>query len=482
MAIVKTAQFTQAAARALRDEKLRRHLDRVLAAINQARDEAIERLPEGEWDQMRERARSIRAEAIEHLDYYLDLADRSVRRNGGHVHFAQTAADANRVVLDIARQHNVRQVVKAQSSTIDELGLTAFLAQQGIAAVETDLGEYIVKLAGEPPFHPITPALHKSREEVSSLFTEHLNSARTTNPAELSAIARHTLREGFTAVDMGITGANFVVAETGTVVLVSNESSSGMSTTLPRVHVAIAGIDKVLPAMEDVTHMLRVLARSATGQGTMSYTTLVSGPRASSEEDGPDEVHLILVDNGRTKLLGDSGLREALYCIHCGACSDVCPVYQKVGGHAYGWVYSGPIGAVVTPVLTGLKAGKDLPFASTLCGACRDACPVKIDIPALLVRLRQKTVNGEPRTERSTGWFERLAARRWVDRVASQPGKPRASVFSRLLQKAFVTGQDSTRLPGPVMFGWEHGPFPRPASKSFHDLWKERSAGEESRL
>jgi L-lactate dehydrogenase complex protein LldF len=480
VADVKTAQFDHASARAIRDEPLQRLLHRVVDQQAVARDQAVEGLTQPLWEQLRERARSVKAEAISHLDFYLDLLERSVRRNGGHVHFARTAAEANEQVWQIAQRHQVKRVVKAKSMVSEELGLTSFLEKKGIETVETDLGEYIIQLAGEPPFHMTAPALHKSRQEVSDLFQRHLNSKPTTDIGELSRIARDTLRQKFAAADMGITGANFLVAETGDVVLVTNEGNGRMTTSLPRVQVVVAGMEKVLPAIEDVALFLRLLARSATGQTITTYTTFFGGPKSLGDEDGPEEFHLVLVDNGRTKLLEDPELRESLYCIRCGACSNICPVYRNVGGHAYGWVYSGPIGAVITPVMTGLKQAKALPFASTLCGACRDVCPVKIDLPRMLLTLRRKAVEGDPKTERSSTWMERLLMRCWSRALKTRQAMERSLRRARWLQKPWARHGKVGRIPIPVLSRWSRGrDFPAVASSSFHQVWKERLAESE---
>ena len=480
MVVVKAADFSSASAKALSDTRLQRLLGRVLGQRQDAHARAVEEVTEPVWEQLRERAHAIKAEAIQHLDYYLELLDRSVQRNGGHVHYAATAAEANQLVSEIAKRHGVKLAVKTKSMVTEETGLTQFLGKEGIEAVETDLGEYILQLANEPPSHMTMPALHKSRQEVAALFQQHLQKGATADVKELTGIAREVLRERFATAGMGITGANFLVAETGTVVLVTNEGNGRMTTSLPRVLVAVAGIEKVVPALEDLGVFLRLLARSATGQPITSYTTFVGGPRAPGDEDGPEEFHLVLLDNGRVQLLSDPDLKESLYCIRCGACSNVCPVYRKVGGHAYGWVYSGPIGAVLTPALTGLKEAKALPHASTLCGACRDVCPVKIDIPRLLLRLRQKGAEGDLKTERSTTWMERRLVRRWLGVVRTREAAERSLRLARLMQKPWVRRGWARRVPLPVLSGWTKSrDLPAVASQSFAELWKNGLAGAE---
>ena len=472
---VRTAQFRSASAQAVADPKLQTALERVMGHFTEARAHAIEEFPGDSWEQMRERASAIKAHTLEHLDYYLELTDKAVTRNGGHVHFAADADEAARIVLDIAKQAEAKQVIKSKSMVSEEMELNRRFEEAGVEPVETDLGEYIIQLAGETPFHIIAPAMHKSRQEVSALFQQWLKSAPTNEIKRLCSIARDALREKFRTADMGVSGANFVVAETGTVVLVTNEGNGRMTTSLPRVHVAISGIEKVLPAIEDVSLFLRLLPRSATGQRITSYNSFVSGPRGQSDEDGPEEFHLVLVDNGRLNLLRDPEFREALKCIRCGACLNTCPVYRKIGGHAYGWVYSGPIGAVITPMLTGVKGAKDLPYASTLCGACRDVCPVKIDLPKLLLRLRQREVEGDPGSERSSTWMERMLMGRWSNTVKTREAMERSARLGRLLQRPVKRGGRIRRIPVPVLSGWSRGrDFPPLARKSFAQVWRER--------
>ncbi len=476
---VRTAQFRSASAHAVADPKLQTALERVMGHFTEARAHAIEEFPGDSWEQMRERASAIKAHTLENLDYYLELTDKMVTRNGGHVHFAADADEAARIVLDIAKQAEVKQVIKSKSMVSEEMELNRRFEEAGVEPVETDLGEYIIQLAGETPFHIIAPAMHKSRQEVSALFQQWLKSAPTNEIKQLCSIARDALREKFRTADMGVSGANFVVAETGTVVLVTNEGNGRMTTSLPRVHVAISGIEKVIPAVEDVSLFLRLLPRSATGQRITSYNSFVGGPRGQSDEDGPEEFHLVLVDNGRLNLLRDPEFREALKCIRCGACLNTCPVYRKIGGHAYGWVYSGPIGAVITPMLTGVKGAKDLPYASTLCGACRDVCPVKIDLPKLLLRLRQREAEGDPAGERSSTWFERMLMGRWSNAVKTREAMERSARLGRLLQRPVKRSGRIRRLPVPMLSGWSRGrDFPPLAPKSFAQTWRERLAQE----
>ncbi|MCH8226062.1 MAG: iron-sulfur cluster-binding protein [Chloroflexi bacterium] len=389
MAGVKTRDFVSASTAAILDPQLRKALERVGTGFDAARRDAITEVTPQVWEEWREEARRIKNHTLEHLDYYLELVSDKVAAAGGQVHFAKDADEANAIVAQLARERNVRIVTKSKSMVSEELELNGVLESQGVEVFETDLGEYIIQLAGETPSHLVAPALHKTKEQVALLFHEHLGIPVLDDIEAMARAAREVLRDKFLQADLGISGANFVVAETGTLVIITNEGNGRLCTSAPRIHIGITGMEKVIPSLQDLAVFLRLLPRSATGQQITSYVSMITGPRRRDDEDGPEEFHLVLVDNGRSRLLADPQLREALNCIRCGACLNICPVYQKVGGHAYGWVYPGPIGAIVSPVMTGLKQAKDLPQASTLCGACREACPVKIDIPRMLLHLRQ---------------------------------------------------------------------------------------------
>ena len=370
------------------------------AAVQQAtarfvrgRAARVAELPQ--WEELRQMGSDIRLHTIENMDVYLTRLEEKVIAAGGHVHWAETAEEANRIVLQIAKEHNVKTVVKSKSMATEEIGLNHALAQAGIQAIETDLGEYIIQLAGTGPSHIIVPAVHLTKEEIAALFSEKLDIYAPTDPTELARIAREVLREKFLQAEMGISGGNFLVAETGTLVLVTNEGNGRMCTTIPDVHVAVVGIDKVIPDWESLTVFLKLLARSATGQKLSTYTQFITGPRRAEGEFGPKEFHLVLLDNGRSKVLQDPVGREVFKCIRCGACANVCPVYKNVGGFAYGWFISGPIGAILTPQILGTRAARELPYASTLCGACADVCPVKIPIPTILRHLRRRVAQGD---------------------------------------------------------------------------------------
>src|SRR5690349_1650753 len=348
-----------------------------------------------EWEDLRQIGSDIRLHTIENLDVYLARLEEKVLAAGGYVHWAETAEDANRIVLQIAREHNVRTAVKSKSMATEEIGLNHALEQAGIQAIETDLGEYIIQLAGTGPSHIIVPAVHLKKEEIAAIFSEKLHINAPSDPIELARIAREVLRQKFLHADMGISGGNFLVAETGTLVLVTNEGNGRMCATMPDLHVAVVGIDKVIPDWESLTIFLKLLARSATGQKLSTYTQFITGPRREEGEFGPKEFHLVLLDNGRSNVLKDPIGREVFKCIRCGACTNVCPVYKNVGGFAYGWFISGPIGAILSPQMLGTQTARELPYASTLCGACAEVCPVKIPIPTILRHLRRRVAQGD---------------------------------------------------------------------------------------
>ena len=466
-----TKDFRQGAGAALSDPKIQANLEGLYNGFHQARIDASDQTPD--WEALQDKGRAIKAHTLDNLAYYLELVERNVIASGGHIYFAKDAEAASNYVVNLAKERGIELVIKGKSMVSEEMALNHRLEEEGIEPVETDLGEYIVQLAEETPFHIIAPAIHKSRGEVSELFVEKLNVPMYDNIEDLTREARDQLRQKFVDAGMGITGANFVVAETGTVTLVTNEGNGRMCTSMPKIHVAITGMEKVVPSIEDLGLFLRLLIRSATGQRISSYVTTVTGPRGEDEVDGPEEFHLVIVDNGRSKMLADPNLREALYCLRCGACLNACPVYRKVGGHAYGWVYPGPIGAIVSPMLTNLSEAKDLPYASTLCGACKEACPVKINIPRMLLYLRKELTQGETYPEhKSVSMAESTAVKGWRASVSSSFMMKLSNLGGRLLQLPFVRGGRIERLPSPLS-GWtKHRKFPAIASKPFRTRWK----------
>lgn len=464
--------FFAASEAAVRDAELRRKLEN--ASGRHLEHVAATRAEFPAYDDERAAARLIKEDAIARLDELLAQLKERLEANGCRVFVAADAAEARKYIVELARKRGVRRVVKGKSMATEEIELNAALGEAGCEVVETDLGEYIVQLRGERPSHIITPAIHLSKEDIGALFHDKLHIPYTAEPAALTAVARERLRETFLAADMGVTGVNFAIAETGTLVLVENEGNGRMSSTLPETFVAVMGIEKVIPAMADLSHFLEVLARTATGQKLTTYTNFISGPRRDGEADGPREVHVVMLDNGRTRMLADPVLREALYCLRCGACLNVCPVYRRIGGHAYGSTYPGPIGSIVSPSLFG-AATAALPFASTLCGACREICPVKIDIPRILLHLRWKESAGEGKEGGGDGalaapHWPRAAARarsgvRRFARMANHPlavrilGRIAALVMRPLARRGYVR-----RMPPPFS-NWTRGnrdfPVPR---------------------
>lgn len=382
----RSEDFKARARRALSDDGLRAAMARAHGGFVRKRYAAVNAFPE--FEALREAGRAIKVHALSHLDFYLERYETEVLARGGDVHWADTARDARRIITGICQRARAKRIIKGKSMLGEEIGINRALEKAGFQVTETDLGEYIIQLAGERPSHIIAPAVHKSRDEVARLFeTHHDAPAPRAGISDLVDEARRVLREKFLGADVGITGANFLVAENGSHVLVTNEGNGDLTSTLPRIHIVLASIEKVVPSLADATTLLRLLGRSATGQEMSAYTTFFSGSRQPGELDGPEEYHVVLLDNGRSEILG-TPFREILHCIRCGACLNYCPVYGAIGGHAYGWVYPGPMGAVLTPLLLGRKKARDLPHACTLNGRCQTVCPMKIPLPDLLRRLR----------------------------------------------------------------------------------------------
>lgn len=462
-------RFAQNAAAALDDREQRRALRAAADVFDGRRRVVLENEPD--WQQWRRHARAVKNHVLAHLDHYLVEFERNATARGTRVHWARDAAEANAIVTDLAMSAGADLAVKSKSMTTEEVHLNAALEQAGIEAVETDLGEWIQQLADEVPFHIVVPAIHKNRRQVAELFAEKLGTASTADAATLTREARERLRAKFERAGIGISGANFLVAESGSILILENEGNARLTTTLPPVHVAVVGIEKVLPRVADLDVFLRLLPRSGTGQDLTTYQSLLTGPHTGEGGEGPEEVHVVLLDNGRSKMLAEEVTRQALACIRCGACLNVCPVYQQVGGHAYGSVYPGPIGAVITPQLAPLDRAAELPFASTLCGACRDVCPVAIDIPALLLHLRSKIRQGDDRSPAARPQRAERFALRCVAFVLRRPRCYRAAMaLARLAQAAL--GPLLHRLPPASR--WRRGrTVPRLAKKDFLTLWRE---------
>ena len=450
----------------MRDVFLQEALTIATTKFIDLRREAFEDFPEGEA--LRDQARAIKEATLQRLDHHLETLVANIERLGGHVHYAATSEEARTIVVDIARRTGARMAVKSKSMATEEIHLNEALERAGVTPVETDLGEYIIQLAHERPSHIIAPAIHKTKGQVADLFSHEFKRPVEADPEVLTKIARGELREKFLQADLGITGANFAVADTGTVVLVTNEGNGRMVTSLPRVHVAVMGVEKVVPSLTDLMVFLAILAKSATGQKLSVYTTLVRGPRRAGELEGPEEFHLVLLDNGRIAQLGGP-LREALYCLRCGACLNVCPVYRQIGGHAYGYTYPGPIGILLTAMLEGSRSVKDLAHASSLCGACADACPVRIDIPRMLIELRR-----EVREQQIAPWVERVAFK-VLARVLMRPALYRlAAKAGRLLQRPFARDGAISRLPFCLGDWTSTRDLPAVASRTFQERWSAR--------
>jgi L-lactate dehydrogenase complex protein LldF len=432
-----TEPFKIRADRALENPTLQEALSRACGHIGRMRTKAFQDWPEGET--LRDQAHRIKTEVMDRLDFYLDQLERSASALKIKVHRATDAEDARSYIQQLIQSRGITTVVKSKSMTTEEIGLNQELEKSQVTVWETDLGEFIVQLAGEPPSHIIAPAIHKTQEEISRLFSLKLGLPILNSPEELTQAAREFLRKKYFRAGLGISGANFALAETGSLVIVENEGNARMSTTFPKIHVAVVGMEKVIPGLKELAVFLKLLARSATGQKLSSYMSFLHGPGQASEEDGPEEVHLILLDNGRSKILRDPELRPSLYCLRCGGCLNVCPVYQKIGGHAYSWVYSGPIGATIGPQFLGLLRAKDLPMASTLCGACAGVCPVRIPLPDLLLKLRQRI-----QEQGGATFYEKAFMGLWTA-VQNHPSWSRASVAlarkgSRMLPKGIPSG------------------------------------------
>ena len=456
---------------ALADSNLQDSLSKLKTGFSERRRQAAERLPE--FDALRDSARDIKNHTLAHLDLYLEAYEAKVTAAGGHVHYAVTADDAKRIVLDICKRLGAKTVTKGKSMIGEEIGLNDHLEANGITPVETDLGEYIIQLRHEPPSHIIAPAVHLTKDQVADTFLEHHSklgfTKRLTERNDLVAEARHVLRRKFIDADVGLTGANFLVAETGSSMLVTNEGNADLSNTLPRMHIVLASIEKVIPTLEDAAVLLRVLARSATGQESSAYTTLNTGPKRSQDLDGPEQYHVVILDNGRSAVLGTK-MQDMLRCIRCGACMNHCPVYGAIGGHAYGWVYPGPIGAVLTPQLIGVEEAGDLPNASTFCGRCESVCPVRIPLPGLMRHWREREFERHltPRPVRQgLALWSFMARRPALYRLATALANRLLALFGRA---------DGRYRRLPLAGAWtRYRDFPAPPpGGTFHAQWKRR--------
>lgn len=478
--------FPAAAAKALTDTQLRRNLGKATATIRSKRATAVAEVPD--WPALRAAGAAVKDDVLAHLDRYLLQLEEQVRAHGGVVHWARDAGEANRIVTGLVRATGAREVVKVKSMATQEIGLNEALSQAGIAAWETDLAELIVQLGHDRPSHILVPAIHRNRAEIQEIFLREMGARGgvpadpdlSDSPRALADAARRHLRARLLSADVAISGANFGVAETGTVAVVESEGNGRMCLTLPRTLITVMGIEKVLPTWRDMEIFLQLLPRSSTGERMSPYTSTWTGVTPG---DGPREFHLVLLDNGRTATLADPAGRAALRCIRCSACLNVCPVYERVGGHAYGSIYPGPIGAVLSPQLTGVADNASLPFASTLCGACLDACPVAIDIPAMLVHLRTRAVESgsAPRPERlamsALAWLMTKPGRwRWA-LAAARAIRPIASRGRGLPGKSAGRRDTISRLPPPLAAWTATRDLPVPPAETFRQRRARRTGG-----
>jgi L-lactate dehydrogenase complex protein LldF len=473
MSSITSPDFKAKASAALQDKQLQRALSEVAPGLAARRGAARAGLPE--FEALRDLGRDIKDHTLAHLDIYLEAFEKKAGEAGSHVHFAPTAEDARRIIRDICRAAEARVVTKGKSMISEEIGLNAALEGDGLEVVETDLGEYLIQIRGETPSHIIAPAIHLTQEQVEADFRRlHAKlpaDRQLLEPSQLVTEARQVLREKFLAADVGITGANFLIAETGSSVIVTNEGNGDLTQSLPKVHIVLASIEKMVPTLEDVSTLIRLLARSATGQEISTYTTFSTGPRRAGEPDGPEACHVVILDNGRSELLGGD-FREVLRCIRCGACMNHCPVYTAIGGHAYGWVYPGPIGAVLTPALIGVDKAGHLPNASTFCGRCEEVCPMKIPLPGLMRHWREAEYDAG-----DTPLMYRLGLKAW-GATARRPWLYHG-VLKVLMPILGALGRRRGAFRWlPMAGGWtRHRDLAAPQGRTFQALWADTKAG-----
>lgn len=429
----------------------------------------------GNWEEWRMLGEEIRTHTLENLDYYLEQLSENVTKRGGHVFFASTKEEANEYITNIAKEKQAKKVVKSKSMVTEEINLNGALEEAGCEVIETDLGEYILQLDDhDPPSHIVVPALHKNKEQIRDTFKEKRGYDKSEIPEELALFAREQLRQEFLSADLGITGCNFAVAESGSISLVTNEGNAGLVTALPKTQITVMGMERIVPTWEELDIMVSLLCRSSVGQKLTSYITGLTGPKADGEVDGPEEFHLVIVDNGRSKILGTE-FQSALNCIRCAACVNVCPVYRHIGGHSYGSIYAGPIGAVLTPLLGGYEDYKELPYASSLCAACTDVCPVKIPLHELLIKHRRKIVEDEKKSP-----FAEKLAMKGYQLAASSPSIYKAGTKSASTVMAPFTQANSIQKgPGPMKPWTDVRDFPAPNKERFRDWYKKRDKGGE---
>ena len=469
--------FDENARAALGDAQLRGALRNLAVTFGERRRSAIATVEN--WEGLRDRARAVKDETLANLDRYLTQFAENAEKAGAQIHWARDGREACAIVLKLLKEREATRVVKSKSMAAEEIHLNAALEKEGIYPVETDLGEWIIQLAEETPSHIVVPAIHKTKGQIAELFTEKVGIEKTDDVDILTQTARRELRSRFAEAEVGISGVNFGVAETGTILILENEGNIRLTTSLPKTHIAVMGIEKVIPKFADLDVFLKLLPRSGTGQRLTTYQSLITGTKRNSSDEGPEEVHIILMDNGRSRMLAHPTTRQSLACIRCGACLNACPVYQQIGGHAYGSVYPGPIGAVITPQLVGIGKTKQLPYASSLCGACREVCPVKIDIPELLLHLRAEVTEGTKEPVKHK-FGEKMAFKLYSFAWSRPLVYKLGTKVSRLMQK-IVAGDGKigeqkgflSKLAPPLgaWTAWRDAPTVAP--KSFREMWKE---------
>jgi L-lactate dehydrogenase complex protein LldF len=471
--------FDQNALAALDDEQLRIALQNLARTFGDRRKTAMKSVDN--WEALRERARAVKDETLKHLDSYLIAFTEKAEAAGAKIHWALDGREACELILGLLRERDATAVVKSKSMATEEIHLNEMLEENGIEPVETDLGEWIIQLAHETPSHIVVPAIHKTKKQIADLFVDKVGIEPTDDVDVLTRTARDILRQRFAEAQVGISGVNFGVAETGTILILENEGNIRLTTGLPKTHIALMGIEKIIPEFADLDVFLKLLPRSGTGQRLTTYQSIITGTKKDREDEGPEELHIIMMDNGRSRMLAHPTTRQSLACIRCGACLNACPVYQQVGGHAYGSVYPGPIGAVITPQLIGLKKTSQLPYASSLCGACREVCPVKIDIPELLLHLRYEIADGgaqqkPPKRKIIEELAFKMYAFSWLNPLFYKLGNK----ISRVMQKPLIRNGKIGKASGffakllPPLGAWTaYRDAPALAPKTFREIWRD---------
>jgi L-lactate dehydrogenase complex protein LldF len=464
--------FKERVEKGIHDDFMRRAVSGAQDGMGVKRRNAAEDL--GNWEDWRSHGEEIRQHVLENLDYYLEQLSENVAKRGGHVFFAQKKEEATNYIREIIRNKGAKKIVKSKSMVTEEISLNTALEEEGCQVIETDLGEYILQIDDhDPPSHIVVPALHKNKEQIRDVFNEKLGYTKTSKPEELAWHAREMLRHEYLTADIGITGCNFAVAETGSISLVTNEGNADLVTALPKTQITVMGMERIVPTFEEMEVLVSLLTRSAVGQKLTSYITVLTGPKEELDVDGPEEFHLVIVDNGRSNLLGGE-FQSILQCIRCAACINVCPVYRHVGGHSYGSIYSGPIGAVLSPLLGGYEEYKELPYASTLCGACTEVCPVKIPLHHLLHKHREVIVEKEGKAPIS----EKLAMKAFGLGAASPVLYKIGSKMAPTALNPFTVGDKISNGPGPLKAWTDIREFPAPNKERFRDWFHNREKKE----